>query len=231
MKMFLKILKYTAFAFVLVVAGFFFDRAFVSYYKVETPPVQIENFNKWFSGIFKSGQPISREDFLRMSGENSAAAENFLLSELGYSRAPDSIGAPKKAPSFSLLALLMGMALEDRGFALNENGETSIMTAPFYVRNASISRYCERPYDCGIFVEFSPQFEGGRRYYADFTANSMFVTYRACSAKIDFPILVNGESLWKMCGLSDNGMELKISASMKERLLRRIGELEASKAP
>ncbi len=218
MKIILKVLKYLALLLLLVVIGFFVDRHFISYYKVEEAPKYLEIYNAWIDAVFKSKKIISRAEFLEKSGVICYEAENVLMRELGYIDGKNPKG--DELPNFSLTALLIRMTAED--LKADFSGEASVMSAPFFAKNSSLAVFSERTYESAVLAQYRPQFETGKRIYADFPANSVYLSYNPITKKIDFPMAVNGVSLWQKCGFTDNGKIVSIAPSAKARLEERI---------
>ena len=196
----------------MVVAGFYIDRHFIRHYKTEVIPAILTEFESNVLPVFDGKIKINRQTFLKSFGTLACEAEKTATKECGFTE--------KTAPEYSLLCVLIAEALKEANFTGTNNVE--VVFSSIWAKNDSIKKFCERPYYAKIFAEFAPSETGGKVRYADTEKNFVIVS---CLVDInnvphfDFPMSVNGKSLWELCGFAEIDGKLTLKKSAKERLL------------
>lgn len=196
-----------------VVAGFYIDRHFVRFYKTEVRPAILSEFEANVLPVFDGKTKVNRQTFLKSFGTLACEAEKTAIKECGFTE--------KTAPEYSLLCVLIAEALKEANFTATNNVEA--VFSGTWAKNDSIKKFSERPYYAKIFAEFIPSEIGGETHYADTEKNFIIVS---CLIDInnvphfDFPMSVNGKSLWQLCGFREINGTLTLENNAKEKILK-----------
>ena len=207
------ILRWVVVVLATVVAGFFIDRHFIRFYKTEVRPAILTEFEANVLPVFDGKTKIDRQTILKSFGTLACEAERTAIKECGFTE--------KTAPKYSLLCVLIAEALKEANFTATDNIEVAFSST--WAKNDSIKNFSERPYYAKIFAEFIPSEIGGKVCYADAEKNFIIVSCLVDINNIphfDFPISVNGESLWQLCGFREKNGTITLENSAKEKLLK-----------
>ncbi len=196
-----------------VATGFFIDRHFIRYYKTEVRPAILTEFESNVLPVFDGKTKINRRAFLKSFGKLAQDAEKTALLECKLTE--------KTAPEYPLLCVLISEALKDANFEASDN--VKVAFSGTWAKNDSVRKFSESPYYAKIFAEFAPQESGGKVRYADTEKNFIIVSCLIDEKGVphfDFPISVNGKSLWELCQFTEIDGKLTLKKGAKEKLLR-----------
>jgi len=196
-------------ALALVVAGFFADRYFVSYYKVEAVSREAELAEKFADAVFRSRAPVPLSQMRAMTGDLCGFAEDAARRAVG-------VKLSEKFADRSMLAELLRLCARDMSAKFPREMEVS--SGSVFAKSADTGHFSERGYQRRVLAVFKSAGEGSR-FYADIGAE-FAAAYDPVSGKIDFPMSLCGKSLWRACGFSDDGKTLSLSPKMAEELKR-----------